>query len=145
MELFETDTFAGVMRRAMAEYCQAYDHADFSYWVAQVPRPEFTRGMCFNWVPLGSRLEIPELAGSEQSITCSSVPFEHPMLKGLEVDYEPGVLLYDGEDDIVGYVYYPVDRLSAATMHRFARNFTNLIELLPSRPTANVHSIALIS
>ena len=100
MALLEDDSFVDLMNRATEEYCKACEHADFSCIEAQVPRPEFTRNTVFNWVPQGYRVDLSALEGSDDAITCSPVSFTHPMLKKLELDYEPTILLYDRDDEI---------------------------------------------
>jgi hypothetical protein len=66
------------------------------------------------------------------------------MLKMLELDHEPGVLLFDTDDGIVGDVLFPLKRFSVDTMERFGRNFLAFIMALLRKPTERVTSIALL-
>lgn len=144
LELREDDNFVDLVNRATGEYCKAYEHADFCYMTAQVPRPEFTRNTTFNWLPQGSfQADFSELSGSEDALTCTPIRFAHPMVRDLEVDGEPCVLFLDADDGIVGDIYFPRDRFSVRTMERFARNFSMFVRVLLSRPEERVNDIAL--
>jgi hypothetical protein len=143
-KLLNDESFVDLMQRLTKEYCIAYEHADFSYIAAQLPRPELTRNTVFNWVPQGSKIELSSLDGSEDEIACSSVPFVHPMLAKLVWDQEPGILLYDVDDDVVGYVHFPLDRFSTDMMERFTRNFMMLVATLVRQPDRCVKSIPLL-
>lgn len=133
-----------LLHRVTAEYCGACEHADNSYFEAQEPRPEFTRNSCFNWVPLASKID-PELAGSERAISRTSLPLGHPMLKHLERDTEPFVVLYEEEDEIVGDVYFALDRFSSRTMEAFASNVLGFIRALLRGPRDPLRSIPLLT
>lgn len=141
--LLEDDNFVDLMNRVTEEYCKAYEHADYSYMAAQAPRPEFTRNTGFNWVPQGSKIDLSDLDGSEDAITCSPIRFAHPMVRNLELDGEPFVLLFDADDEIVGDVYFPVNRFSVDTMERFGRNFLVFIRALLRQPEKRVKDIVL--
>lgn len=142
--LREDDSFVDLMNRVTEEYCKAYEHADFCYMAAQVPRPGFTRNTVFNWIPQGSKVDFSDLDGSEDAFICSPIPFAHPMLKKLELDHEPGILLYDTDEEVVGYVYFPLNRFSTDTMERFACAFLKFIEALLRRPESRVKDIILL-
>lgn len=143
MGLLEDDSFLDLMNQVTEEYCKAYEHADFSYMAAQVPCPEFTRNAYFNWIPQGST-DLSDLNGSEYTITCSPVRFVHPMLKKLELDHDPGILLHDTDDEVVGYVYFPLNRFSIDTMEKFGRNFLRFIGALLRQPEGRVKDILLL-
>lgn len=144
LELREGDNFVDLLRRVIEEYCKACEHADHSYIAAQVPAPEFTRNSCFNWVPQGTKRELSGLDGSEYAITCCPVSFVHPMLKSLETDAEPFILLYETEREITGDVCFKRSQLSTSTMERFGRNFVLFIETLLTQPEERVRSIGLL-
>jgi hypothetical protein len=142
MELLEHDTFLDLVARTTAEYCAAYEHADYSYLESRQPKPGFTCNTCFNWVP-----EEPAFGGANrlaEGLELSPVPFEHPMLKGLERDSEPFVLLQDTAQDIVGNIYFSRERLSPETMERFGRNLTVFLKALSRHPTTRVKDVVLI-
>lgn len=141
MKLREDDSFLDLLNQVTEEYCKAHEHADSSYMAAQVPRLEFTRNTVFNWVAQGSKIDLFHLDGSDNAITCSPIPFAHPMLKNLELDHEPGILLYDADEEVVGYVYFPLNRFSTDMMERFGRNFLGFIEALLRQPEGRVKDI----
>jgi hypothetical protein len=142
IELHENDTFVDLMTRVTEEYCNAYKHADFSYMLAQIPRPEFTRNTGFNWQPQESLNSNPfDPNGLEGKITCLPIRFAHPMVRSLELDGEPSVSLFDADDEIVGDVYFPRNRFSISTMEKFGRNFMLFIEKLLREPEKRVKEI----
>lgn len=142
--LLEGDSFVDLLNRITEEYCKAYEGADFSYVAAQLPRPEFTRSTVFNWVPQGRRIGLSDIGGSKNQISCSPVHFTHPMLKQLELDQEPFVLLFDDDDEVVGDVYFPLNRFSVEMMERFGRNFLVFVDALLRQPLERVNAISLI-
>jgi hypothetical protein len=145
MTLREDDSFLDLINRVTEEYCDACEHADFCYMVAQVPQPEFTRNTAFNWLPQGSvNIDLSDLGGSEDVITLSPVRFEHPMTRSLGFDGEPSVLLVEADGEILGDVYFPLSRFSVDTMSRFGRNFLAFIEALLRRPEERVKNLSLI-
>jgi len=144
IQCLERDTFVDLLKRIIDEYCKAYEHADYSYMEAQVPRPEFTRNTCFNWVPQGSKVDLSDLDGSEDAIACYPLPFAHPMLRNLERDTEPVILLYDTDGDTVGGIHFPLNRLSKETMERFGRNFLVFIGALLRQPEGRIKDISLL-
>jgi len=144
IEVLESDSFDDLLNRVTEEYIQAFEHADSGYMEAQVPRPDFTRTAAFNWIPQGSKSDPSDVDRSEDAITCSPVPFQHPMLKSLEVDNEPTILLFDSDDEIRGEVNFPLDRVSIASMESFGRNFLLFIRALLRQPQERVKDIALL-
>ena len=88
------DTFLDVLRMATDEYCNAQERPHFGCIEARVPLPEFARGCGFNWVPRASGDDV-DARRLPTELTHSPILFEHPMLKNLEQDIEPFVLLYD--------------------------------------------------
>lgn len=145
MQLLEDDSFVDLVNRATDEYCKAYEHADFSYMAAQVPRPEFTRNTGFNWRPQGLfKIDLSDLDASEDAMTCSPVRFASPSIRNLEADSEPSIVLSDADDEIVGDVYFPLNRFSVETMERFGRNFLMFIRALLRQPEERVKGILLV-
>jgi hypothetical protein len=146
VKLIQDDSFIDLLNRATEEYCSVYEHADPHQMSAQVPPPEFTRCTMFNWVPQGLlQGETTELGSSEDVITCSPVPFEHPMARNLEVDGEPSIFLLDAADGgISGEVSFPMNRFSVDTMGRFGRNVLVLIEALIRKPEGRIKDVLLL-
>ena len=142
--LLEGDKFIDLVRRVTEEYCEAYEHADFSSITAQRPLPEFARNGRFNWIPLGSLdLDLSRLQGSADELTCAPVRFTYPAPSDFELDREPFMLLADTQQDIVADVYFPLDRFSSTSMQLFLENFRLFIELMVRQPTLKVKTISL--
>jgi Condensation domain/TubC N-terminal docking domain len=128
--------------RAATEYANALEHCDFSYFESRSPRPGFTRGSSFNWIPRHQN-DIDWNDG-EEALPCTRIDFEHPMLRNLERDTEPFVVLFETEHQINGGVYYPRSRFSAQTMKRFNQNFLLFLEKFSRAPNSRVSKITLI-
>lgn len=135
------DRLSDLLNQVTEEYCAAYEHADSSYLASQYPKPEYTHNTTFNWVSRGDRERLP--VDQETSLACAPVPFAHPMLKSLDVDHEPSILLYETADGIVGGVNYPLNCFAPATMERFARTFLTCLQLLLANPDERVANIRL--
>jgi Condensation domain/TubC N-terminal docking domain len=142
MELLENNSFVDLLNRVTDEYCKAYEHADSSYFAAQVPRPEWTRNSAFNWLPRESKFDSFVL---DDAITCSPVRFVPPLARILDTDGEPSIGLLDTEEgEIAGEVWFPLNRFSVATMERFGRNFLVFIRALLRQPEGRVHDVSLV-
>lgn len=138
-------TFLDVVTRAMNAYCEAYEHMDFSFLAAQSPRPEFTRNTIFNWMPQGPTVDISVLDGTPQALASSPVRFEDPLVRSLDIDNEPSILLLDAGDEILGDVYFPLSRFSRQGMHSFARSMVSFTEQLLRHPESRVWDIDIES
>ena len=143
LALRHTDRWPDLLARVTEEYCQAYEHADFSYFEAQDPRPEFTRNTCFNWVPRSTHPSLFGQDGSEDAMASSATSLEHPMLETLERDNEPMVLVFDTDEEILGGVYFPANRFSLEIMERFAQGFQNFVGSLLGEAQLRVKDIPL--
>lgn len=144
LELKEADSLAELAHRVIAEYCNAYEHADFSYIASRADSGEYTRNTAFNWLPQGAAgSELARLEGSPHALVSSPVEFGYPLLRDLEVDREPGILLYDTDDGIVGDLYFPLDRFSIGSMASFAGAFMTFVAIMRGRPETRVASIPL--
>jgi hypothetical protein len=143
IELCEQDRFEDLVNRSMEEYCEAFEHADFSYLESQEPRPDFARSSAFNWVPLSSGLHFSSFPQAGNDIVCSAVPFEHPMLRNLERDNDPVLLLYESEYSIAGGIRFPLNRFAANTMEQFGSQFCTFLQALLQEPERRVRDIAL--
>jgi hypothetical protein len=121
------DGFVDLLKTVTEEYCRAYEHADAYYLATQVPRPEFTRTTMFNFVPhRGRQQPLPENVG--ESITCEVVPCSDVMLRSLDLDYEPMMVLFETQDEIMGGLHFSRQRFSVATMEWFAQLFLSSLE-----------------
>jgi hypothetical protein len=143
VELRAEDRWIDLMNRIKLEYRMAQEHADAFYLETQEPRPAFTRNTIFNFNPREPDIDLAELAGTGHELACSAVPFANPLLKQLDRDGEPGVLLKETDEDIGGAVLFPLNRFSAAAMERFARGFLLMIEHLLRHPERRVEAIPL--
>lgn len=142
--LLEGDSFIDLLNRITEEYCKAYEIMDSTYIAAQASLPGFAQNTVFNWIPQGSNLHVSDLDGSEDAITCSRVSFPHPVFSKLELDREPGILLFDADDEIVGGVNFPMNRFSVETIERFAQNFLVFIRSLLEQPEGRVKTVAML-
>jgi amino acid adenylation domain-containing protein len=143
IELRPSDTFSDLLKRTTESYCDAYEHADFSYLEAQLPRPEFTRNTVFNWIP-----QLAQSASSGEALsplTYSQMHFELPFLKLLERDGEPLLVLYDTTEGATGGMYYARNQFSAQTMERFIRNFLMLVEVSTREPLRPLREIPFVT
>lgn len=138
------DRFGDLLERVAEEYCNAYAHADAYYFASQTPRQEFTRTSLFNWVPLGARIELSELADSADRIEFSPASFSNGAVDRLEWDNDPMTVLFETEDGIVGGVNFPRNRFSAQSMQRFGRNFSMYLQTLVEDPETRVPDLALL-
>jgi hypothetical protein len=138
------DRFVDLLHRVQEEFCRAHEHADLSYMAAQLPQPEFTRNTAFNWVPYGSRIDMGVLRGSDEEIVCELLHFPHPILRSLDLDHEPTILLFDVEDEVVGGVYFPLNRFSEALMEKFAQNVILFLRALMTQSEERVSAIPLL-
>lgn len=137
--LSEEDRLVDLLPRITREYCTAYEHDDFSFMETRVPRPGCASNTFFNWIPRGANL----FDGPSGEIATSPVTFVNPWFEALDWDNEPMTLLYDGEDEITGGVYFPRRRLSVDTMERFGRNFLAFVDGLVGHPDLPVRDISL--
>jgi hypothetical protein len=137
------DTFELLTRRVIDEYCFAYEHADYCYHEAMEARPEFTRTSAFNWLPSHAAEGPSELDVLDDPLIVSPVPFAHPMIKILEWDAEPAIVLAEVADEIAGGLHFPLSRFTFEGMERFARNFVMLVETLLKHPQQRVNDVAL--
>lgn len=138
IQLREEDSFVDILDRVSDEYCNAYEHMDFSYIDAQVPEVAFARNPGFNWIPQPPRNELIELAGS---IDCEPFPFVNPVIRTYDADEEPIAVLYEFEDEISGGVHFPRRRFSPATLQEFVDNFWIFLKSLledGSKPIPNI-------
>jgi len=131
------DTFLDLMDRATAEYCEAYEHLDFSYFAAQQPPPEFTQNTIFNWTPMEAPTGLTD-PSQPAPLRCSVFPFQHPTVRNLDMEGEPSVALFDTQEEIIGNVHFPLNRFSQATMERFARNYTAFVAVMLEDPQRRI-------
>lgn len=145
MQMHENDRFIDLLARAIQEYCRAHEQSVFSSCTAaRVPRPEFARNTLFNWVPRGrSDIEHTCLAGMAHPIHCSTLEFEHPALRAINLDYEPSILLCETDEEIAGGIYFPQSRFSTALMECFARAFLGMAHALLGQPHGRIKDVKL--
>jgi hypothetical protein len=142
--LSEEDRLIDVLRRVIESYCRAYEHMDDNYIAAQDPEPEFTRNSAFNWVSQGPMSDASSLSDPGTGLRMSSIPFVHPMLKRIDLDYEPSLLLYDTAEEIVGGLSYPTSRFSAASMERVVIAYIEVLRRLLEQPELRIRDLNLL-
>lgn len=144
LSLDEGDGYTKLLGRVIEAYCQAHDNADGSYLQSRVPRPEVAGTTAFNWVPQGPQQELSTLDSATSTLVISDIPFEHPMLKTMERDDEPSLVVYDTGEELDGTVYFPRARFGDDTMARFARNFSASVDCLFTQPERPLKDVPLI-
>lgn len=142
--LGERNTFLDLVKQVTEEYCRAYANSDSSYLESQMPRPDFTRSTAFNWIPQGAEIDISELQGTADSISCTSIQFKHPRLKNLDRDSEPAIVLFDTPDRVVGGAYFPAARYSPQIMERYVRNLYRFLHLLVYAPDTPLEDVVVL-
>lgn len=144
LEILETDTFIELLNRVTREYCVAYERVDVFDRLCQDGAPEFTNNTFFNWVPQQSRISLPELDGSKEAIVCSPVPLTRPAVSALELDRDPGILVFDSHEALGCEVHFPLDRFCAETMQRFGDNFIRFLETMIEDPGRRIKQVQLL-
>jgi hypothetical protein len=139
----QNDSFIMLLDRVIEEYCNAYEHADFSYIAAQVPTPAFVRNSCFNWRPKISSPGQLNLDGSQEVITRSQMVIDR-QIDCSDVDIDPMIALVDAEEGIDVAVEFPRKRFSNETMERFGRTFLMFIVALVRNPEQRVKGVPLL-
>jgi hypothetical protein len=140
------DAFVDLVSHLTQEYCEAYEHCDFSCVEALTPVPEFARNAGFNWVP---RSENNDSGARSDTLICSPVRFRHPMLRNLEwhrnldSGAEPVLLLYDAEHEVTGDVCFSRNRFAVADMERFAQTFLLFLHQLTRQPQMRLRDMIL--
>lgn len=138
------NTFDDLLKTVTDRLCNAYQHVDFSFLEAQVPRPDFTRCTGFNWVSQGPSPNLAALQGSKWEIECSPIAFEHPMLKNMDRDSDPVMLLFEEEESIEGGVYFPLGRFPMSNMEEFGHDFIKLIGALIREPESRIDVVRIL-
>jgi hypothetical protein len=138
------DRFADVLERVMAEYCAAYEHFDFSYLESGAQPLEVAAGSLFNWVPRKLKSNAADRSRPRGAIEAIPVPFDYLGLRYLDLDWDPSILLYDTDEEIVGGVEFPLSRFSTASMEHFARNFLTWLRAIPRKPELRVHDLPIM-
>jgi len=136
----ERDHFVDLLARVMQEYGNALEHADASYFEAQIPRPEATLNTRFNWIPQGQK----SAGGAAMAPEYSPVELADPVLSNVEIDMEPFIVFVDGFERISGYLYYPAARFSASSMERFVRNFIAIARSLTTGSDRPLRAFSLV-
>lgn len=142
VKLPENASFAALIDIVKEAYCDAYEHADYSYLATRQPPPDVTKSSLFNWVPHTIRQELTGVVDSPFSITSHVIATDDSDLREFQGDGEPGILLFDSEEGVRGRVQFPSRRFSARTMDRFARNFKMSVESMLVDVDAQVNKIS---
>jgi len=140
IHLDRSDTLADLSAKIIAEYCAALEHADEGWMESSVPRPEFTRNTCFNWLPRAA-LEPRFFAGSHEQLSVTEVAIDTHNLGRLERDTEPMMGIVGAPDEIAGGVYFPRDRFGDESMERFVTAFLRFSADVLENPSSNVNDV----
>jgi hypothetical protein len=141
IELQDDDRFVDFMKRVTAEYCAAYERPDFCLVGSDGQGPEFSRAGWFNWVPHVPDIEVPDPEALLRGIVCSQIAFEHPMIKRIDRDNDPVLLIYDGSDDAAGNILFPQKRFSVAAIERLQRIFMQFLQSSIEQPERRVKDV----
>jgi Condensation domain/TubC N-terminal docking domain len=144
VELHRDDVFASLLKRITAEYCKAYERANFYDMDAHIPAPDFAPNSYFNWIAREDCDSSVVMKAAEDGIRCLPVFFEPPMRENVEIDAEPSILLYDTDSGLSGGIFFPKNRFSLHGMHRFASNFGIFMDALLERPDGPIYDVAML-
>lgn len=123
VHLSQDDRFPDLLRRVTSEYCNAYEHADYSYMEAQSPRYGFTHNTRFNWIPRGPSTSRFELDSPEGLITGTLIPFTQRVVEDHEMNAEPAFGVLEMDDGIDVSMEFPLDQFCFENMEEFVRGF----------------------
>jgi hypothetical protein len=119
----------------------AYEHMDFCYLEAQQPRPEFAKTTAFNWLPRGAGLAPPHEQAAENSLSCSAIPFAHPLLRRLERDNDPAIRLMETEDEIVGGIHFAHAQFADRAIGPLSHAFEFFLSEMLTRPSGRISAL----
>ncbi|WP_161965685.1 condensation domain-containing protein [Steroidobacter cummioxidans] len=137
IQLTGRESFLDLLALVEDEYCRATEHADSCYLESRVPRPDFTRNGCFNWIPQGAATSTTVLDGAD-ALQVEPMTFQSPMRRRIEKDCEPSVVLFDSGDGVRGGVYFPLSRFAIETMNRFGQGYLESLRTLLRQPESLV-------
>jgi hypothetical protein len=143
IRVLEEDRFINLIQRVTEEYCNAYEHDDYSYLETRVPPPESARNTFFNWIPAPAT-DLGGSCDSDSGLSVHSIPFVNPWFDKLEWDNEPMILLAESADGIAGGVYFPLNRLTVESMECFVRTFLTFVTKLLLEPERRIKDITLL-
>ena len=141
--LSQSDNFTDLLEQITHEYCRAHEHIDFSYLMAQDPKPDFTRNTAFNWLPDQPFANGCKPCGSTTDITCSPVHVPRPAPCDIYMDCEPSILLRENCGQISGEIQFPADRFSAPSMETLRDALPRFILQLMAQPRSRVCEVPL--
>lgn len=141
IRISERDSFADLLEQVTDKYCEAHEHADFSFMEVQVPMPQFVRNTVFNWMGRDWGLDLAD--SGPDGIQVSRIPFEVKMTEVLDLDMEPLVSVIETDGPIEGSVAFPLCRFSANLMESFARSIPVFVKALVRQPSQRLKDIPL--
>jgi hypothetical protein len=144
LELKAGDTFASLLQRVTQEYTSATENADLCFLdQRQTTPPPFANNSGFNWVSHESKTGVAQPDSDALRLAVEPIAFVHPLTRISERDNEPTVLLYEGEEEVTGGVYFPRSRFSEQTMQRFARCLMLFVRTMMAEPNSKVADLPL--
>lgn len=144
MSLRAGDRAVDIIRRAVSEYCEAYEHADLSYLEAKRGDLGFTRNSVFNWIP------SPQFSGSHDAgvrvggLSITAEALSQPILRSLKRDSEPFIVVVDSGTEAIGRVFYPLALHAERSMSAFSRSFLKFLDCMVRDPNVSMSSISII-
>lgn len=137
------DTLLRLISRVTDEYCNSYEHMDFSYLDTPTPRPEYMRNTCFNWATRDAdHFAIDTPTGR---ISVSDVPFEHRVVEGVQTDAEPVLGLYEAGDEIHGQLQFQLSQFSFEAVEEVWQDFMAFVQCLLVQPDAPLNTVPIFA
>jgi len=143
-ELAESGNFLDLLQCLTEEYCKAYEHADYSYWEAQVNPPEFTRNTCFNWLSRNPGLPVESGEGLPVDLVCSKFPLSPTIRNQLGRDTEPYMALGEHGDVILGAWNYPSHRFSSGLAERIRNCYSVFLQEMIRNPQRPIRELQVL-
>lgn len=131
------DNFLTVLSKVTEEYCLAYEHSGFSIAEAQVPRPEFTRNSCFNWMPR-DWVETLACGEGEDGIKIHLLPYDLAIVDDFDRDAEPMLGITDDGIDLRGCLQFSLGRHSEEAMTEFLRVYLRILTTMLEWPECRI-------
>lgn len=141
ISVVEGDSFIDLLKRVTNAYCVAYERNDYCYLESRLPRPEVASNTAFNWIPNVFNSDLVDSDGVEPILDCSPIAFEHPIMRIMDRDDDPVILLNDRGNDIVGELCFPLSRFSRHSMEAFANSFLLMAREIVGRPDGRLSDI----
>lgn len=142
--LGKQDTFLDFLKKMTDEYCSGYTFADFSYLESKMPRPEFTRNCCFNWINRNQDEATVSVQELDDEPMISRVEPGDATRMDLVRDTEPMLGMRESAAGLRAAFAYSECLTSASAMQEFAANYLMFLRTLTTRPQRCIREIRLL-